>query len=347
MYIAQPFKQLGLAQQAQLATLYEAFVAEAQPLYQWELPPVDWPQVAPAIARGQLAGYLVADRATEAPLGFWLYQVQPHGVLEIQLAYLLPDAQGQPRHGVKALLEAVLRPLLADAHTQPGWMVMSHALMGVQAAFARTAKWYGFSIYGQMMMSLAFDDPIGVTVFKQQAVVALPLGYHLSAWQPAAAGGVATLLHQAFCGMPDAQWDPRFRTEAGVRQMLATLQAGMLGPLDTNATSLLWAGDALVGVCLLLASNPTLANIPLIAVAPQHQRRGLGAALLQRSIATAMDDFLHSRTNLMRVTATTDTERFGAIHLYRRFGFQEVHHYPQLCLQRRTQEAPMAASSPR
>ena len=67
-----------------------------------------------------------------------------------------------------------------------------------------------------------------------------------------------------------------------------------------------------------LAAMPDEAYVQTIAVAPEHQRRGLGADLLQRLLDDAR------RRGIPRVGLEVRVDNAPAIAMYERFGFARV-----------------------
>ena len=200
----------------------------------------------------------------------------------------------------------------------------------IRAAFAAR----GVQPLARQHMLLPLGAEASVAMART-ADLSLQAGYDLAPWLPAAdqdaqLDGIAELIITAYDGTLDAQLYAELNTRAGLRQFFAEIIDPGRGLFDAEASRVIrW--DAAVG-----AERPSLAaqifcarerlpgrdgsmlerlGVLEIATHPQHQRQGLGRALLQHAIRVAIAAGLDA----VQLQVTLDNP---ARHLYESLGFQ-------------------------
>jgi GNAT superfamily N-acetyltransferase len=315
-----------------LQALYRRFSDRAAQDYGWTHAPIDFDTLTFALRQNIMSGYFLTlnDPASE-PVGLMLYRLEEHRALEVNLIYLESQIPG------KAALDVLMPRFVQDACKIDGWDVVSYALLGVQADFVLTLPWYGFLPVGQTIFKFDMLNVLSVQVFKKQAFPPLAPEYRILSWKDA--GGspphpLAACIYEAFHQTVDTLWDPRFRSVEGCRSVVDLLISGAMGSLLPEATQLAFEGNDLVGFCFFLKSDKTSVNVPLVGINPQAKGLGLGSRMLWQGINRLMASALDSRTDFFSVDATTDTDNFPAIKMYRRLGFNEEQNYPHVYLTR-------------
>lgn len=310
--------------------LYSQFQRQAADDYGWDTAPVPYDFLELAIHKGLLEGYRLEDPA-KGVVGFCLYKLEDHAAVEINVIYL---ADGVPP---KAALDVLMRRLLKDLLTRPGWDVISFALLGKQGDLIHTITWYGFKPVGQSIVRFNMLDPVCTQVLKnQEQLPPLPAGYRLQHWDDSRAAQVAEVVYQAFHTKSDAAWDPRFRTREGANTVVELIQNNEMGTHLKTCTSLLLreADNQVVGFCFLLQTEVTKGNVPLIGILPQEAGKGFGNQLMRHTLFACIRQILDGRIGMAEINATVDTDNFAALHMYRRFGFIEEVNYPHVFLPR-------------
>lgn len=85
---------------------------------------------------------------------------------------------------------------------------------------------------------------------------------------------------------------------------------------DTDGVRMAWEAGELVGFCWTKMHDARLGEIYVIAVAPTHQGRGLGRALVLEGLR-----YLTAERGAEAAMLYVDTDNAGAIALYERLGF--------------------------
>ena len=93
-----------------------------------------------------------------------------------------------------------------------------------------------------------------------------------------------------------------------------------------DCTSVLLYNDKPVGICFANITAGRIANIPLIGMGKEHCSKGLGLSLLHSSMKKLLSYY---GSTLSEVNASTETDNYPALKMYRRLGFKEDYYYTQ------------------
>jgi GNAT superfamily N-acetyltransferase len=307
--------------------LYNHFCQVAKTDYRWDIDPIDYDTLSVALDQGILMGLGVTDPASNAPLGFMLYRLEPHKAIEINVIYLVPEAEP------KTALDRLMRRFVEEVKQLRDWDVISYAMLGKQESLIRTITWYGFQPMGQAVLQFDLQNPLTIQILMQQKPKPLPEGYSLDHWQPKYAEGVAETLYEAFSKAADALWDPRFRSLPGTQGIVSMLTTGEMGTHLPRCTTVLLKEGVPVGVCFMLEAKLGVGNIPLVGVRPSEKGKGFGTLLLKSTLDNTIKAILDGQVGLFEITATMETDNFSAIKMYRRVGFTEEYNYPHVYLE--------------
>ena len=310
-----------------LQAIYARFALRAKTEYRWAYEPIPFESFKIAITQGRMAGYWVEDTTIEDTVGFMLYCREAHRSIEINVIYSELEDK-------KVILDKLIVPFIQDVRELDGWDVISYAMLGEQENFVRTINWYGFKPVGQAIVQFDMMDSISMQIMAQQKPPELAENMTLSPWQPQWIGGVAESIHEAFLKSSDAWWDPRFRSLPGAKEVLALITSGEMGRFLPDCSMIALQDETPVGFCFVVQSADFTGNIPLIGVRPSVKKKGLGLHLLQHALRQTVQSVLDGKANLLKVSATLDTDNISAIKMYRRMGFREVYNYPHVFLTR-------------
>ena len=98
------------------------------------------------------------------------------------------------------------------------------------------------------------------------------------------------------------------------------------GTFLPDCTSVLLYKNEPVGICFANITAGRIANIPLIGMKKEHCGKGLGEAMLHTTLTKLISKHLN---HLSEVNASTETDNYPALKMYRRLGFKEDYYYPQ------------------
>ena len=256
-----------------------------------------------ALAGGKLLGIVlieVVDRTAEFTLPWTLPQAS-----EIARSLVLAAVQVVREAYPAAQCLRVERQLL------PGDMPTA----GLEAA--------GFDCYWRLRMQLELAG-------WWEEVVA-PHEYKLAPWHIRFLDAAAKVIFAANEGTLDAVlYAPFFGTSPQqCRRGLLAILAGSYGPIVPQATLCALCGKQLVGVNLVIRSDTGQASVVEISVDPALQGKGVGRALMVRSLR----ELKHARFERVELAVTCDNTH--ARQLYDSLGFAAISEFP-VCVWPRT-----------
>ena len=258
------------------------------------------------VYEGQKAviGDLYADPANPAPLA----------VIHTLARHLLETLQSSP--GVDRI-EAQL--LLYDAGVLP------------PAFAAATLPGLDFNVYPRLFLEISLEP--------SPPAAAVPEGFELSRWSPAAYGPAADLIHTAYLGHIDADINDQYRTLPGSLRFLHNIvRFPGCGIFDPDSSWVLRSRAAtnpteLAAILLCSRVAPDVAHVTQLCVAPAHAGLGLGRHLLTHCMAQ-----LPNR-GYRALTLTVSEANTAALNLYVLTGFRTRHRFDALVLDKPTPHA--------
>jgi len=188
--------------------------------------------------------------------------------------------------------------------------ITSHASPAAHLeAIRRAFLGLGFTAMERMIMSVALAGEL--------PDCPLPPAHELSAWEDHYLERAAQLFHDANCDTVDALIYPQFRTFSETLRMVEAIRDGGAGAFVEEASGIVLHGMTLCGAIMLVRPEPGQGFVVVIAVAPAHQGRGVGRALLAGTLASAW------RLGIRTVDLTVTEGNQAAVALYRRLGFSD------------------------
>jgi ribosomal protein S18 acetylase RimI-like enzyme len=326
--------KLEQSSMGRVRSLYERFSQKASQDYGWTSSPIDYETLEFAIRKQLMAGYFLTVNDPQAePMGLMLYRLEEHRAVEINLIYL----EDTP---FKSALDVLMPQFIEDVRQLDGWDVISYALLGKQEEYVLTLPWYGFKPIGQTIFKFDMLDVLSVQIFKQQKFEPLPDEYRITAPPLTPHGSlvhkdaIAECIYDAFCQSVDTLWDPRFRSVLGCQEVVRLIESNLMGDFLPTSSRFAFRGDDVVGFSFLVESTAVSANVPVIGTHRSVKGLGIGSRMLWQGMDNLIDEALASRSNYFAVDATTDTDNYPALHMYRRLGFREQQNYPHVYLPR-------------
>ncbi|MGH9465812.1 MAG: GNAT family N-acetyltransferase [Terriglobales bacterium] len=266
-----------------------------------------------------LPGYVLVERTRGrmAPLGYAFFVQEAHKGM-IGNLFVAPEHRNGNHDAEHTLLEQMIATLTAT----PGLERIEAQLMAFPPALlaSRFAR-HRFTAYRRVFLELglaAAESPSspgeagGVTHFQD---------LRLEPWGGAGYEEAARLIQHAYQDHVDSRINDQYRSFAGaIRFMHNIAHYPGCGTFDASASFLarsLRRGE-LEGMVLASRVKPDVAHITQICVLPERQRRGLGRALLARTLASLRNQGLRA------VTLTVTSENASALTLYRDCGFVDL-----------------------
>lgn len=165
---------------------------------------------------------------------------------------------------------------------------------------------------------------------RDERIGPLSPGLALAQWVPQDYQGAGELIHAAYAGHMDAEINDQYRTLHGALRFLHNIvRFPGCGVFDPVHSWVVRDRQARTPVALVLASRVGMdvAHITQFCVAPQYRGEGLGALLLQHSLAMLRG------AGFQAITLTVTEANAAAVRLYERFGFRRRHRFDAVVME--------------
>lgn len=298
--------------------VYNDFKSKAYSEYKFELEPLDYEEFTASVNEGLIKCLILLE--DEIPTAFMVYTTEISEALELNMIHCIGDEKLNEKR--KLLMEKFLevnKELLKEK-------VVTYPMLGSQEQFTPEITKYGFKLIGLAVERFEFGNIKSIEIFKSYKQRTLPEDYKIVKWDEKYSEDIINIINTSFKETSDALFDPRFLSSEGSRDILTKIVTGIYGRFLPDCTSVLLYKDKPVGICFANITAGRIANVPIIGMGKEHCSKGLGEAMLYNTVKSLTDKHL---SMLSEVNASTETDNYPALKMYRRLGFKEDYYYTQ------------------
>ena len=298
--------------------VYNDFKSKAYSEYKFELEPLDYEEFTTSVNEGLIKCLILLEE--EIPTAFMVYTTEISEALELNMIHCIGDEKLNEKR--KLLMEKFLevnKELLKEK-------VVTYPMLGSQEQFTPEITKYGFKLIGLAVERFEFGNIKSIEIFKAYKQRTLPEDYKIVKWDEKYSEDIINIINTSFKETSDALFDPRFLSSEGSRDILTKIVTGIYGKFLPDCTSVLLYKDKPVGICFANITAGRIANVPIIGMGKEHCSKGLGEAMLYNTVKSLTDKHL---SMLSEVNASTETDNYPALKMYRRLGFKEDYYYTQ------------------
>ena len=298
--------------------VYNDFKSKAYSEYKFELEPLDYEEFTASVNEGLIKCLILLE--DEIPTAFMVYTTEISEALELNMIHCIGDEKLNEKR--KLLMEKFLevnKELLKEK-------VVTYPMLGSQEQFTPEITKYGFKLIGLAVERFEFGNIKSIEIFKAYKQRALPEDYKIVKWDEKYSEDIINIINTSFKETSDALFDPRFLSSEGSRDILTKIVTDIYGRFLPDCTSVLLYKDKPVGICFANITAGRIANVPIIGMGKEHCSKGLGEAMLYNTVKSLTDKHL---SMLSEVNASTETDNYPALKMYRRLGFKEDYYYTQ------------------
>ena len=137
------------------------------------------------------------------------------------------------------------------------------------------------------------------------------------------------VVQNAFSTSADALFDTRFASLDGTYDILNKIVTNVYADFFPAASSVLLYKGKPAGFCFANVTGGRIVNIPIFAIAKEHQSKGLSKYLLAETLKKVLTISDENQLPITEINTNTETNNFQALKMYRNLGFKEDYNYPQ------------------
>lgn len=303
------------------AGVYSDFRNAAVDDYHFELEPLSYEDFISSTEKGLINCIVLLEN--QIPTAFLAYTTVISEAIELNVIHCLGDED------LIAKRKVLLEKFLEDTQEERSQKIVCYPMIGSQGSFVPDIAHYGFKFVGLAVLRFMFDDANSESILKNVILAGKDDDYEIVSWADEYLEDAVPIVHSAFKNSSDALFDTRFKSLEGTRDILSKIVDGTYGEFLPEAVSVLLYKKQLCGLCFVNITGGKIANIPIFAIAPEHQGKGLSKYLLKRSIQTLLDWNKSGKRQFSEINTTTETDNYQALKMYRHIGFKEDYSYTQ------------------
>lgn len=307
------------------AGVYGDFRVAAVDDYKFELEPLSYEGFIDAVEKNLINCIVLLEN--RIPTAFLAYTTVISEAVELNVIHCLGDEDLVSKR--KILLEKFLE----DTQEERKEKIVCYPMIGSQGNFVSDIAHYGFKFVGLAVLRFMFEGGTSESILKNVILKEKEQGYEIGTWSDEYLEEAVLIVQKAFENSSDALFDTRFKSVAGTRDILENIVKGNYGEFLPEAVSVLTFNGKLCGFCFINITGGKIANVPIFAIAPEHQGKGLSKHLLKQSVQTLLDWTKSGKRTFSEINTTTETDNYQALKMYRHIGFKEDYAYPQSYLQ--------------
>lgn len=303
------------------AGVYSDFRIAAIEDYKFELEPLSYEDFIDSVEKGLIECIVLLEN--HIPTAFLAYTTMISEAIELNIIHCLGDEDLVAKR--KILLEKFLEATKEIRREK----IVCYPMTGSQSEFIADISHYGFKFVGLAVLRFMFENSNSESILKNAILSPKDDAFEVVEWSDEYLGEAIEIVQKAFKNTSDALFDPRFKSLEGTQDILTKIVQGSYGEFLPEATSVLLNEGNPCGFCFINITGGKIANVPIFAIAPEHQGKGLSKHLLKQSIQTLLDWVKSGKRDFTEINTTTETDNYQALKMYRHIGFKEDYAYPQ------------------
>lgn len=302
------------------AGVYNDFRIAAVNDYKFELEPLSYEDFISSAEKGLIQCIVLLEN--QIPTAFLAYTTMISEAVELNVIHCLGDEDLIQKR--KVLLEKFLEETKEERKQK----IVCYPMIGSQGDFVADISHYGFKFVGIAVLRFMFDNSYSEKIFHN-VILSPKEGYETVSWSGDYLEEAIPIVHDAFKESSDTLFDTRFKSIEGVRDILTRIVNGSYGEFLPESTSVLLFNGKVCGFCFVNITGGKIVNVPIFAISPEHQGKGLSKYLLKRTLQTLLDWNKSGLKKFSEINTTTETDNYQALKMYRNIGFKEDYSYSQ------------------
>ena len=301
--------------------VYNDFRKKCRQDYKFELDPLEYNDFIEYFAKGLLGCILLLE--DDIPTGFLAYSPALEDAIELYVIHCLGN------ENITEKKVCLLQKFLEATKEKRQKALVSYPMLGTQATFKDKAAKLGFKFIDLSVLIFDINDKKVLKEFEQIKFTDLPIGYKSTPYRDVYFDEVVKVAYEAFKDSSDINFDPRFKTIEGVRDIIEKITNSIYGKFLPLCSKVLLAESQVAGFAFANITGDYIGNIPLVGIVPEHRGLNLSKVMLKGVLEDVIKLNKSGFVKLQEVNVSTDAANESACKMYLHTGFRESYTYPQ------------------
>lgn len=301
--------------------VYNDFRKKCRQDYKFELDPLEYNDFIEYFTKGLLSCILLLE--DDIPTGFLAYSAAMEDAIELYVIHCL---------GSENILEkknCLMEKFLEVTAQKRKKALVSYPMLGVQTAYKENAAKYGFKFVDLAVVVFDVNNKKLLKEFDQISFTDLPIGYKITPYRDVYFNDLVNVVYEAFKNSSDTNFDPRFKTPEGIKDILEKITNSIYGKFLPQASRVLLAESKVAGFVFANITGDYIGNIPLVGIVPEHRGLNLSEVMLKSVVEEIVKLNKSGFVRLQELNASVDAANEPAYKMYKQIGFKESYTYPQ------------------
>ncbi len=303
---------------------YNDFRLRARTDYKFEIDPLFYEDFLDSFKKGLINCIVLLEDSI--PTGFLAYTCVEGDVIELFVIHCLGTEDIEQKR--RLMFEKFMDLTKGQRHHA----VVSYAMLGVQENFAKVLSEYNFKFINTGVVVFDIKNKQLIKDLSQFNFMELPIGYKLTPYRDIYFEELAQVILAAFKNSSDVNFDVRFGSIEGCRDITHKITTSIYGRFLPQASKILLYENKLVGFCLANITGDGIANLPLIGITEEHRGMKLSKPLIKAAVLDVVKLHQGGIIELNELNASLDLDMPSAIKMYESAGFVQSYKYPQAYL---------------
>ena len=305
---------------------YNDFRLRARTDYKFEIDPLTYDDFIDSFKKNLINCIILLEDSI--PTGFLAYTTVPHDVIELFVIHCLGVEDNIQKRA------CLFDKFMEQTRTQRKHCVVSYAMLGVQEVFKKEVAQHGFHFIDTGVVVFDIKNKQLIKDISQNTFLNLPIGYKLTPYRDIYFEELAEVIHNSFKNSSDVNFDVRFSSIDGCRDITNKITTSVYGRFLPQASKILLYENRLVGFCLANVTGDGIANLPLIGILEEHRGQKLSSSMLKASVLDIVRLNQGGIIELNELNASLDLNLPSAVRMYESVGFVQSYRYSQAYLPR-------------
>ncbi len=325
----------GIANMYQIANLeekyfrvfqgaYNDFRLKARMDYKFEIDPLLYEDFLDSFSKGLISCLILLEDSI--PTGFLAYTTVQSDVIELFVIHCLGTED------INEKRRCLFERFMEQTKNQRKHAVVSYAMLGVQESFRKEVAEFNFNFIDTGVVFFDIKNKQLIKDISQFNFMELPIGYKLTPYRDIYFEELAEAIHNAFKDSSDVNFDVRFSSIDGCRDITHKITTSIYGRFLPQASKILLYENKLVGFCLVNITGDGIANLSLIGILSEHRGQKLSKSLIKSSVLDVVKLHQGGIIELNELNASLDLNLQSAIKMYESAGFVQAYRYSQAYL---------------